>query len=307
MGDQQQQLTKVQWDTISAELQAPFDPEEVDFRPQSTSKDSKKGQAICYVDRDVIAARLDAVVGAGNWSFDFVPLVMDKGVVQLAKGTLTIYGVSKSDVGEASSFSPSKGCISDTLKRAGDLWGIARYLRDVPSPWVPINEWKQIPPEEIAKLRARLPKPGQAQAAQRQRPAPQPPARVQSATTPPAQEATRPAARADSAPVAASNVTEMDAARASELAQRDLANKIRAADMNTLEKVETFLVEHLGDDRVGDYIDPLKLKDGASDITVGEVRKLIAELFTLNQRRAEAETAGTGAAAAESGVPQGAL
>src|SRR5690242_20434425 len=102
---EEQSPNREEWDQISRRLQDPFDPADVDFRVQGRASDQTgRAQVVAYVDARVVQDRLDAVVGAGNWSFDWTPVVIDNREVLVTKGTLTIYGVSKSDAGSASNF-----------------------------------------------------------------------------------------------------------------------------------------------------------------------------------------------------------
>lgn len=150
---------EIDWQAISAKLREPFNPDDVDFRPQGNPNNNGKAQAVCYIDARAVADRLDDVVGPGAWSFTYEPLVIDKGQIQIAKGRLTIHGVTKEDVGEASNFDASKGCVSDALKRAAVLWGIGRYLYDVGGEWVTLDQYKRISREDVQRLRGKLPRP----------------------------------------------------------------------------------------------------------------------------------------------------
>ena len=157
-----QQLTAEEWREIGAKLAAPVDPEDVDFRAQSAGKSeeaSGRQRVLCYMDARLVQDRLDEAVGPGAWSFRYEPLLVGGGEIQLAKGVLTIHSVVKEDVGDASSFSPSKGCVSDALKRAAVQWGIGRYLYDVEKEWVTVDKGK-IPDATLRALRAKLPRPG---------------------------------------------------------------------------------------------------------------------------------------------------
>src|SRR5262249_15426047 len=134
------------WNEISLRLQSPFDPAEVDFRVQSRTGDQTgRTQVVAYIDARAVQDRLDLVVGAGNWAFDWVPLVIDNGEVKVAKGTLTIHGVSKSDAGSASNFEQTLGAVSHCFKRAAVHWGIGRYLYNLPMNWVLIDRGGRIP------------------------------------------------------------------------------------------------------------------------------------------------------------------
>ncbi|HKW21699.1 MAG TPA: Rad52/Rad22 family DNA repair protein [Ktedonobacterales bacterium] len=162
------------WLDLREKLARPFDPADVDFRPQMSGKSDagSRVQAVCYIDARVVADRLDEVVGPGEWSFRFEPLVIERGEIQIAKGALTIHGVTKEDVGDGSTFATSKGCVSDALKRAAVLWGVGRYLYAQPVEWVTLDAHKRISDADLAKLRARLPRPDGAQPTPPSRPAP---------------------------------------------------------------------------------------------------------------------------------------
>lgn len=73
-----------------------------------------------------------------------------------AKGTLTIHGVAKSDVGDAGNFEQSKSAVSDALKRTGVMWGVARELYSLPQVWCQLDSEGRTPPAMLAKLAQRL-------------------------------------------------------------------------------------------------------------------------------------------------------
>jgi Rad52/22 family double-strand break repair protein len=163
MGESQtsgQNLTTEQWEDISRRLREPFDPHDVDFRVQGkVNGETGKAQVVAYIDARAVQDRLDAVVGAGNWSFDWTPLVIDNGEVMVAKGVLTVYGISKADAGSASNFEQTLGAVSHCFKRAAVHWGIGRYLYDLPMAWVPVERGGRISEAVLSQLRARLPRP----------------------------------------------------------------------------------------------------------------------------------------------------
>lgn len=155
-----QHVGREQWDEIARQLREPFDPKDVDFRVQGRANEQTgRAQVVAYIDARAVQDRLDAVVGAGNWSFDWQPLVIDKGEVMVAKGTLTIYGVSKSDAGSASNFEQSLGAVSHCFKRSAVHWGIGRYLYNLPMAWVAVEKGGRIPENVLRELRAKLPRP----------------------------------------------------------------------------------------------------------------------------------------------------
>jgi hypothetical protein len=83
---------------------------------------------------------------------------MEAGELRVARGRLSIHGTPKDDVGMSSTFEPSKGCASDTLKRCAVAWGIARYLYRLPQVHITLDERAQVPDSVTEKLRAALAK-----------------------------------------------------------------------------------------------------------------------------------------------------
>jgi hypothetical protein len=179
-------------------LRAPFKSEEVDFRVQKTFEHNGKVSAlvVAYIDARVVQDRLDEVIGPEHWHFDWQPLkVRDDGVVLTAKGTLTIHGIAKSDIGDASDQDPSKGCVSDAFKRAAVHWGIGRYLYSLGATYgTPEQKGKSwiLPESEINRLRANL-RGASTPTAQQPRQAQRTAAQTHQATAAPAQPAATPA------------------------------------------------------------------------------------------------------------------
>ena len=152
----EQTTVAVDWQTVGAALRAPFPAEGVEWRPQGKTGAGKRVQLLPYIDARDVQDRLDATVGAGGWSFALTPLAVEGGELRVALGTLTVHGVSKSDVGTDSQWEASKGCASDALKRAAVHFGIGRYLYALPQVWVDLDGEGRVPPAFLARLRARL-------------------------------------------------------------------------------------------------------------------------------------------------------
>ena len=281
MSEQQQQLTREQWDTISAALRAPFDPADVDFRPQGKPQAGKSCQMVCYVDARAVMDRLDEAVGPGAWVFDYEPLVMDKEI-RIAKATLTIHGVAKSDVGEASEFAPSKGCVSDALKRCAALWGVGRYLYDVPSAWVTPDANGKIPPQEIAKLRAKLPRPGGASAKREEREDTAPIVQAQQQRQPtPIRQPQTPQPTTQPEPKAATPVADLAGKVVPPEEQKRLVtaifHAICAEGEDVAATIDRWLDAHVRPANAPKGpIDAFQMKVGTSSLTIGEA-KMITE------------------------------
>ena len=189
--------TAAEWESISGKLREPFDPTDVDFRVQGRANEqTNRAQVLAYIDARAVQDRLDAVVGCGNWSFDWSPIVSDNGEVMVAKGTLTIYGVSKSDAGSASNFEQSLGAVSHCFKRAAVQWGIGRYLYSLPVAWVTVERGGRIPEAVLRELRSGLPRPSERAIELRDEPQPQPSVQIIDDTKP---SSTRKTASAETA------------------------------------------------------------------------------------------------------------
>jgi hypothetical protein len=146
----------VDWQKVGAALAAPFAAEDVEWRPQGKTGAGTRVQVLPYVDARAVQDRLDAVCGVGGWAFELEPLVVDAGELRVARGRLTIHGVTKDDIGTASNWEPSKGCASDALKRAAVQWGVGRYLYRLPDVWVTLDGQGKIAEATLAKLREGL-------------------------------------------------------------------------------------------------------------------------------------------------------
>ncbi|HEU4754909.1 MAG TPA: Rad52/Rad22 family DNA repair protein [Armatimonadota bacterium] len=120
-------------------LGAPFPDDEIEFLPRASS--GGKALGLPYIDARSVMRRLDAVVGPGNWSFDFDLLSPDGKMV---KGRLTVLGVTKCDAGEgATEDEVLKSAVSDALKRCAVHFGIGRYLYYLPRVWAPYDAQKR--------------------------------------------------------------------------------------------------------------------------------------------------------------------
>lgn len=139
---------------ILSALSAPFPADAISWRVGSTSKDKSKGMALAYIDSRDVQDRLDAVVGPENWRDEYQEIA---GFV-VCKLWIRIDGewIWKCDGAGKTDVEAEKGMLSDSFKRAAVKWGIGRYLYSLDSPWVAINEFRQIEKGEYGKLRQLL-------------------------------------------------------------------------------------------------------------------------------------------------------
>lgn len=144
---------------ILQRLAAPFPPERVSWRVGSINGEKTKGMALAYIDARDVMERLDAVFGV-NWQCRYshaeTKTVCEIGALVGDQWIWRADGAGDSDV-EA-----EKGALSDAFKRAAVKWGIGRYLYDLDSPWVLIEQKGRtsvIAKSELARLHKLLPTP----------------------------------------------------------------------------------------------------------------------------------------------------
>jgi hypothetical protein len=121
---------------IYEKLKRPFDPKKISWRVGATSGDKKTGIALAYIDARDVMQRLDEVFGM-DWQCRYThadaKTICEIGVKIGDEWVWRAGGAGDTDV-EA-----EKGAASDAFKRAAVLFGIGRYLYDIPNKWVPIK------------------------------------------------------------------------------------------------------------------------------------------------------------------------
>lgn len=146
----------IEWTQLSAH----FPIEDVEFKPQTMSKDGTKALAIAYVDPRAYQRRLDDVVGVANWWVEYRSLG-ERAII--ARITITDpetgLKVIREEVGEFD----DKGLAqwptasAQAFKRACVTLGLGRYLYDLPQTWVSVEN-RRITDGELNRLRAQLAK-----------------------------------------------------------------------------------------------------------------------------------------------------
>lgn len=121
------------------DLKNPFPKEFISWRVGATNKDKTKAIALAYIDARDVMDRLDAVCGADNWQNKHPHA---NGKTSCAIGIkIGSEWVWKENGAGDSQVEAEKGAFSDALKRAAVLWGVGRYLYDVPNVWVDIEPY----------------------------------------------------------------------------------------------------------------------------------------------------------------------
>ena len=136
----------VDWPQIGPQLTEPFCTPK--WRVQRTSKERVQGKypegtrglVVAYIDARQVFSRLDELLGPDGWQTGYRVLDAASGAIEC---TLTIAGISKSDVGypnRSGDEEPLKAAYSDATKRAAVQWGIGRWLYEEEAQWVGIDQ-----------------------------------------------------------------------------------------------------------------------------------------------------------------------
>ena len=125
-------------DKLHRALIRPFPVSALSWRLGHTTRDKAKGAMLAYVNARDIQKRLDDTVGPHRWQtyVDETP----SGRI-LCRLSILVDGewVTKTDGAGDTQVEGEKGAISDAFKRAAVLWGISRYLYNLPTPWVELQ------------------------------------------------------------------------------------------------------------------------------------------------------------------------
>jgi hypothetical protein len=138
---------------ILNELRKPFHPSVVTWKPGSVKADGTKALAMAYADVRAYQQRLDDVCGM-EWAVSYTPWG-DRIVCHL-----TIHGITRSSTGEPDSQSERNEIAgtateAQAFKRACAMFGLGRYLYNLPSVWVEYDkERRQFTAQGLAKLQA---------------------------------------------------------------------------------------------------------------------------------------------------------
>ena len=119
----------------------PLQPHEVEWRVQS--KSNGKTIVVPYINNRAVMNRLDEVCGADKWRNEFQRWG-DKSVLCGLSIKIGDEWVTKWDGADDTGIEPTKGGISDAMKRAAVQWGMARDLYTYPRVFLD-GEHKYIP------------------------------------------------------------------------------------------------------------------------------------------------------------------
>lgn len=144
-------------------LSAPFSPEEVEWKLQNTSGSwNGKALAVPYIKSAAIQKRLDETAGPYGWQTDFRPWLPSAPSGQQSQlCVLSLYSderkewIHKTDGAEMTDYESIKGGLSSAFKRAAQLWGIGRYLKELPSAYCAVETYQDKKGNEKARIGAK--------------------------------------------------------------------------------------------------------------------------------------------------------
>lgn len=119
-------------------LAEPFNPSDIHWRPQGKVYNGSS-MALAYLDARDIMDRLDDVCGVDGWTVSYVETPSKRVIGTISIRTDDGHWVAKSDGAGDTAVEGEKGGISAALKRAAVVWGVGRYLYDMPTVWVPCS------------------------------------------------------------------------------------------------------------------------------------------------------------------------
>lgn len=138
---------------LLTQLAAPFAPADITWKP-GVSKDNRC-LALAYADLRAYQDRLDEVCGL-DWSVRYATWGNERVFCEL-----TIAGVTRTSSGEMAEQDKKNGmggtvAEAQAFKRAAAMFGLGRYLYDLPSVWVEFDsQTKRITDKGKAELDAR--------------------------------------------------------------------------------------------------------------------------------------------------------
>lgn len=141
--------------TLLDQLKQPFPLKDISWLPGSTTKDGAKCMAMAYADLRAYQERLDELCGL-DWSVRYVAWGDNRIMCEL-----TICGVTRTSTGEMAAQDEKNGmggtvAEAQAMKRAAAMFGLGRYLYELPSAWVPYDTTKKkITDEGLAELNGR--------------------------------------------------------------------------------------------------------------------------------------------------------
>lgn len=141
---------------IMKALNEPFSAGVIQWKPQAVNKAKSKALAVAYASARVYEDRLNEVCPA-EWAVTFSPWGENQIICHL-----TIAGITRSSTGEANADDANTGTSAEqqAFKRACVKFRLGRYLYDLPTRWVEVQQQGRsyvFTDQALAQLRRGLP------------------------------------------------------------------------------------------------------------------------------------------------------
>jgi hypothetical protein len=130
-------------ETDLQKLTEPFAPSEIEWRVQKAGlkrDGTPYARVLAYVTARAIHRRLDRVCGPLGWRNEQPLPIPGGGFVQGLAILVDGMWLAKWDGADNTNVEPIKGGLSGSFKRAAALWGIGRYLYDLPDHWATVRK-----------------------------------------------------------------------------------------------------------------------------------------------------------------------
>ncbi len=122
---------------IKHALERPFPVNKIHWRCGATNKVKTSGIALAYIDARDVMKRLDDVMGF-DWQSRYT--LADNGLLIGEIGLkINDEWIWRANGAGDTQVEAEKGKASDAFKRAAVMWGIGRYLYNIPNTWVKIT------------------------------------------------------------------------------------------------------------------------------------------------------------------------
>ena len=124
---------------LESQLKEPFAPADIEWRIQNSGIANGKHWAmvLAYVTNRAIMDRLDEVFGIEGWSNEY----KDAPGGGILCG-ITAASITKWDGADKTNIEPTKGGLSNSMKRCAVQWGIGRYLYNLEANFVTMADVK---------------------------------------------------------------------------------------------------------------------------------------------------------------------
>jgi len=131
------------------QLQAPFSPDDIEWRVQRESRDGSSVLVLAYVTNRAIQARFDEVFGPFGWQNSFHEGPQGGLICKLgAYDPNSKQWVWKEDGAENTQVEAVKGGLSSAMKRTAVQWGVGRYLYNLTDTWAKLSDSKPNPNQQ---------------------------------------------------------------------------------------------------------------------------------------------------------------